>query len=154
VVAQPEPLEIPTFEMPQPVVTEPEPVDLPEMEPMFAHTETVAAPEIEPIWQGQPIPQLTPIEEPSIIEVTEPEPVRFDALRESRHRFVSPEPVIKTASYESTTPLIMAEPNQILTAQPRGGSPHPAAAMRTAVQLAFAFEIASMQWTPPFKMGA
>jgi hypothetical protein len=154
VVAQPEPLEIPTFEMPQPVVTEPEPVVLPEMEPMFAHTETVAAPEIEPIWQGQPIPQLTPVEEPSIIEVAEPEPVRFDALREFSEPFVSPEPVIETAIYESTTPVIMAEPNQILTAQTRGGSPQPAGAMQTAVQLTFAFEIASMQLTPTFKMGA
>ena len=146
--------EIPTFEMPQPVVTEPEPVVLPEMEPMFAHTETIAAPEIEPIWQGQPIPQLTPVEEPSIIEVTEPEPVRFDALRESSEPFVSPEPVIETAIYESTTPVIMAEPNQIPTAQTRGGSPQPAGAMQTAVQLTFAFEIASMQLTPTFKMGA
>jgi tetratricopeptide (TPR) repeat protein len=146
--------EIPTFEMPQPVVTEPEPVILPEFEPMFAHAETIAEPEIEPVGQGQPIPQLTLVEEPSIIEVTEPEPVRFDALRESSEPFVSPEPVIETPIYEPTTPVIMPEPIQIPTAQTRVGSPQPAGAMQTTVQLSFAFEIASMQLTPTFKMGA
>ena len=154
VIVEPEPFEIPRFEMPQPVVPEPEPVVLPEMEPMFAHTETFAAPEIEPIWQGQPIPQLTPVEEPSIIEVTEPEPVRLDALRESSEPFVSPVPVIETPIYEPTIPVIMPEPIQIPTAQTRGGSPQPAGATQTAVQLTFAFEIASMQLTPTFKMGA
>jgi len=153
-IAEPEPFEVPTFEMPQPVVTEPEPVVLPEMEPMFAHTETIAEPEIEPVGQGQPIPQLTPVDEPSIIEVTESEPVRLDALRESSEPFVSPEPVIETPIYEPTTPVIMPEPIQIPTAQTRGGSPQPTGAMQTAVQLTFAFEIASMQLTPTFKMGA
>jgi tetratricopeptide (TPR) repeat protein len=140
VFAEPEPIEIPRFEMPKPMVSEPEPVVLPA--------------EIEPIGQGQPIPQLTPVEEPPIIEVTEPEPVRFDALRESSEPFVSPEPVIETPIYEPTTPVIMPEPIQIPTAQTRSGSPQPAGAMQTAVQLTFAFEIASMQLTPAFKMGA
>ena len=140
VFAEPEPVEIPRFEMPEPLVIEPEPVVLPA--------------EIEPVGQGQPIPQLTPAEEPPIIEVTEPEPVRFDALRESSEPFVSPEPIIETPIYEPTTPVIMPEPIQIPTAQSRGGSPQPAGAMQTAVQLTFAFEIASMQLTPTFKMGA
>ena len=148
-----QPAEIPTFEMPQPVVTEPEPVVMPEPEPIFAQMATVAEPEIEPVGQGQPIPQLTPVEEPSIIEVTEPEPVGFAALRQPSEAFISPEPVIETPIYEPTTPVIMPEPIQIPTAQ-RGGSPQPAGAMQTAVQLTFAFEIASMQLTPTFKMGA
>ncbi|HWY41329.1 MAG TPA: tetratricopeptide repeat protein [Chthoniobacterales bacterium] len=166
-----QPVEIPTFEMPQPVFTEPEPIVMPEPvfsesepipepepiaaaepEPMFAQMTTVSEPEIEPVGQGQPIPQLTPVEEPSIIEVTEPEPAAVEALRQPSEAFVSPEPVIETI-YEPTTPVIMPEPIQIPTAQ-RGGSPQPAGAMQTSVQLSFAFEIASMQLTPTFKMGA
>ena len=171
-VAEPEPVEMPAFEVPEPIVTEPEPVTS-EPEPVFAEPEAIEIPrfempepmvsepepivlpaEIEPIGQGQPIPQLTPVEEPPIIEVTEPEPVRFDALRESSEPFVSPGPVIETPIYEPTTPVIMPEPIQIPTAQTRGGSPQPAGAMQTSVQLTFAFEIASMQLTPTFKMGA
>ena len=163
-----QPAEIPTFEMPQPVVTEPEPImaepepvsvaepepiAMPEPEPLFAQMATVAEPEIEPVGQGQPIPQLTPVEEPSIIEVTEPEPAGFEALRQPIEPFISSEPVIETPIYEPTTPVIMPEPIQIPTAQ-RGGSPQPAGAMQTSVQLTFAFEIASMQLTPTFKMGA
>jgi len=171
------PVDIPTFEMPQPVVTEPEPftlsepepvsvtepepvslaepepVSIPEPEPMFARMPSFVEPETEPVGQGQPIPQLTPVEEPSIIEVTEPEPAGFEALGQTSEPFISPEPVIETPVYEPTTPVIMPEPIQIPTAT-RGGSPQPAGAMQTAVQLTFAFEIASMQLTPSFKMGA
>jgi tetratricopeptide (TPR) repeat protein len=190
-VAEPEwssqPVEIPAFEMPEPLVTEPESVVMPEpmisepepiaepepitaaepeptfdqtpiltepeIAPMFAQIPAVTEPETEPVGQGQPIPQLTPVDEPSIIEVTEPEPAGFEALRQSGEPFISPEPVIETPIYEPTTPVIMPEPIQIPTAQ-RGGSPQPAGAMQTAVQLTFAFEIASMQLTPTFKMGA
>lgn len=170
-----QPVEVPTFEMPEPLVAEPQPVVVepepivaaepepmvaepepvlaPEPAPMFAQMPTMAEPELEPVGQGQPIPQLTPVEEPSIIEITEPEPARFEALRQSNEPFISPEPVIETPIYEPTTPVIMPEPIQIPTAQ-RGGSPQPAGAMQTAVQLTFAFEIASMQLTPTFKMGA
>jgi tetratricopeptide (TPR) repeat protein len=169
-------VEIPTFEIPPPIVaepeptaTDPEPVAMPEPEPFFAQMASMpepqvqepvssqmgafVEPELEPIGQGQPIPQLTPIEEPSIIEVTEPGPAAFEALRQTSEPFISPEPVIQTPIYEPTTPVIMPEPIQIPTAQ-RGGSPQPAGAMQTAVQLTFAFEIASMQLTPTFKMGA
>jgi hypothetical protein len=63
------------------------------------------------------------------------------------------------AIVQPTTPEIMPEPIQIPTAPvirtpSAGGSPQPASAMQTAVQLTFAFEIASMQLTPTFKMGA
>ena len=166
-------VEMPTFEMPQPIVTEPEPimaepepvfatepesiamaepepVAMSEPEPLFAQISSVVEPEIEPVGQGQPIPQLTPVEEPSIIEVTEPEPAGFEALGQPSEPFIS---VIETPIYEPTTPVIMPEPIQIPTAQ-RGGSPQPAGAMQTSVQLSFAFEIASMQLTPTFKMGA
>jgi tetratricopeptide (TPR) repeat protein len=129
---------------PEPIVAEPE---------SFVQPESFIQPESEPVGQGQPIPQLTPVEEPSIIEVTESEPAGFEALRQSSEPFISPEPVIETPIYEPTTPVIMPEPIQIPTAQ-RGGSPQPAGAMQTAVQLTFAFEIASMQLTPTFKMGA
>ena len=60
---------------------------------------------------------------------------------------------------QPTIPEIMPEPIQIPTAPvirtpSAGGSPQPASAMQTAVQLTFSFEIASMQLTPTFKMGA
>ena len=184
-IAEPEwvsqPVEIPSIEMPEPLMAEPEPVIaepepepvvaaepelepaftpepepafMREPEPVFSKLAAVVEPEIEPVGQGQPIPQLTPVEEPSIIEVTEPEPAAFQAFRPSSESFISsPEPVIETPIYEPTTPVIMPEPIQIPTAQ-RGGSPQPAGAMQTAVQLTFAFEIASMQLTPSFKMGA
>ncbi|HEV3244245.1 MAG TPA: tetratricopeptide repeat protein [Chthoniobacterales bacterium] len=160
--------ELPEMEIPQRVVTPAEEITVPEIQPVFAEAatiaepeiqpvfarvETVAEPETEPVGQGQPIPQLTPVEEPSIIEVvTEPEPAGFDALRQPSEPSV--EPVFESPIYEPTTPVNMPEPIQIPTAPAmRGGAPQ-AGAMQTAVQLSFAFEIASMQLTPTFKMGA
>jgi tetratricopeptide (TPR) repeat protein len=164
----PEP-ELPAVEIPQPVVTQVEEITVPEIQPVFAEAatiaepeiqpvfaqaEAVAEPEIEPVGQGQPIPQLTPVEEPSIIEVTEPEPAGFDALRRPSEPPIAPEPVFESRIYEPTTPVNMPEPIQIPTAPAmRGGAPQ-AGAMQTSVQLSFAFEIASMQLTPTFKMGA
>src|SRR5256714_2804238 len=155
------PVEIPEavvapVEMPEPVVpavgeiTVPE-ISVPEIaEPVFAQAATpVFEAEIEPVGQGQPIPQLTHVEEPSIIEVTEPEPAVVEAFRPSDPII---EPVIESI-HEPTSPVTMPEPVQIPTAQMRGGAPA-AGAMQTAVQLTFAFEIASMQLTPTFKMGA
>jgi tetratricopeptide (TPR) repeat protein len=134
-------------------IAEPATIVEPEIEPVFAQPEAVAESEIEPVGQGQPIPQLTPVEEPSIIEVvTEPEPAGFDAFRQPSEPSV--EPVFESPIYEPTTPVNMPEPIQIPTAPAmRGGAPQ-AGAMQTAVQLSFAFEIASMQLTPTFKMGA
>jgi tetratricopeptide (TPR) repeat protein len=167
-VAQPEWFapqpELPRVEMPEPVVAEPEEITIPEVEPtseiepvsepIFAQAEAIAEPEFEPVGQGQPIPQLTPVEEPSIIEVTEPEPAGFDALRRPSEPLIAPEPVFESRIHEPTTPVNMPEPIQIPTAPAtRGGAPQ-AGAMQTAVQLTFAFEIASMQLTPTFKMGA
>jgi len=160
--------ELPEMEIPQPVVTQAEEITIPEIQPVFAEAATITKPEIEPVFaqpeaiadleiepvgQGQPIPQLTPVEEPSIIEVvTEPEPAGFDALRQPSEPSV--EPVFESPIYEPTTPVNMPEPIQIPTAPAmRGGAPQ-AGAMQTAVQLSFAFEIASMQLTPTFKMGA
>ena len=150
VVAPVEEITVPEI---QPVVAEAATIAEPEIQPVFARVETVAEPEIEPVGQGQPIPQLTPVEEPSIIEVvTEPEPAGFDALRQPSEPSV--EPVFESPIYEPTTPVNMPEPIQIPTAPAmRGGAPQ-AGAMQTAVQLSFAFEIASMQLTPTFKMGA
>jgi len=148
----PEPESLPV-EIPQSVAAQPEEITVPEIEPVFADAATIAEPEVEPVSQGQPIPQLTPVEEPSIIEVTEPEPAGFDALRQPSEP--SFEPVFESRIYEPTTPVNMPEPIQIPTASAgRGGMPQPAGAMQTAVQLTFAFEIASMQLTPTFKMGA
>ena len=152
----PEPLVAPV-EMPEPVVPTVEEITVPEIsvpeiaEPVFARVTPVLEPEIEPVGQGQPIPQLTPVEEPSIIEVTEPEPAPVEAFRHPSEPII--EPVVESPIYEPTTPVTMPEPVQIPTAPMRGGAPA-AGAMQTAVQLTFAFEIASMQLTPTFKMGA
>ena len=151
VISQPEPM----IAEPEPMIPEPEMITIPEIapvEPVFAQAAIVSEPEIEPIGQGQPIPQLTPVEEPSIIEVTEPEPAVIEALRQPSEPII--EPVFESKIYEPTTPVTMPEPAQIPTAPAmRGGAPV-AGAMQTAVQLTFAFEIASMQLTPTFKMGA
>src|SRR5260370_30360701 len=109
--------------------------------------------EIEAVGQGQPIPQLTVVEEPSIIEFNEPEPAGFDALRRPSEPSIAPEPVFESGIYEPNTPVNMPEPIQIPTAPARGSAPQ-AGAMQTAVQLSFAFEIASMQLTPTFTMVA
>src|SRR5205814_6167713 len=156
-IAQPEWVasepELPPIEIPQSVAVQPEEITVPEIEPVFAQAATIAEPEIEPVGQGQPIPQLTPVEEPSIIEVTEPEPAGFDAIRQPSEPSV--EPVFDSRIYEPNTPVNMPEPIQIPTAPAgRGGMPQPSGAMQTSVQLTFAFEIASMQLTPAFKMGA
>src|SRR5207302_3895523 len=78
----PEP-ELPAVDIPQPIVTQAEEITVPEIEPVFPEAATIAEPEIEPVFaeaegiiepeiepvgQGQPIPQLTPVEEPSIVE--------------------------------------------------------------------------------------
>ena len=151
-IAEPEPIFAEPELIEPEAVIEPEPVAVPEPEPVFSEMAAVTESEIEPVGQGQPIPELTPVEEPSIIEVTEPEPAIVEALRQPSEPLISP--VIESPVYEPTTPVIMPEPIQIPTAPARGGAPQPAGAMQTAVQLTFAFEIASMQLTPTFKMGA
>src|SRR5207244_12871324 len=139
-VEVPEPVATPVEEITvpeiQPVFAEAATVAEPEIEPFFAQAATVAEPEIEPVGQGQPIPQLTPVEEPSIIEVTEPEPARFEAFRQPSEPTVSPEPVFESRIYEPTIPVTMPEPVQIPTAPAgRGGMPQPAGAMQTADSL-------------------
>ncbi len=135
-------------------------------EPPFAEHAPAVEPEIEPepIGQGQPIPQLTPVmsSEPYTAEtITEPktEPIEVGELRQIteppiERPTVFTEPVIS----QPTTFAIMPETIQTPTASvvrtsAPGGAPQPGS-MQTAVQLTFAFEIASMQLTPTFKMGA
>jgi tetratricopeptide (TPR) repeat protein len=172
--------ESPMVETPQPVFARTEEFAMPEIEPVVAHTddptileiesvvaeaapalaepepivEPISTPafeqEFEPIGQGQPIPQLTPVEEPSIIEVTEPEPAVAEAFRQPSEPNI--EPVFESIQ-EKTIPVTMLEPVQIPTTQPMGGSAPGAGAMQNAVQVTFAFEISSMQLTPAFKMG-
>ena len=112
--------------------------------------------EIEPIAQGQPIPQLTPMLEgepyaPEIIE-SKPEPVEQEAFS---HIVEAPFFAQEAESLISQplTSVTMPEPIQTPTPVIRTSAPQPGS-MQTAVQLTFAFEIASMQLTPTFKMGA
>ena len=84
---------------------------------------------------------------------------RGESLIETQHPVPSGIVVSEPSIIQPTTPEIMPEPIQIPTApvirtSSPGGSPQPASAMQTAVQLTFSFEIASMQLTPTFKMGA
>jgi tetratricopeptide (TPR) repeat protein len=143
------PQETAEWPAPMPVVPEVAPVEIAPIEiapPVFAQSPPVVEPDIEPIGQGQPIPYQTPISPEPRIEITRPEP-------EPRPMFVSRQPVS-----QPTIIATMPEPIQIPTAPlvrtPAAGAPQPAGAMQTAVQLSFAFEIASMQLTPAFKMGA
>ena len=153
-------------------IAEPEPVAPPVVP---------AEEEFEPVAQGQPVPyQLSAA---AIDEAAISEPVETELAREEIPAEVSSERPIEglgdlrspTADIPSIVPpvystehsilqptipdIIMPEPIQIPTAPVSrtptgGGSPPPASAMQTAVQLTFSFEIASMQLTPTFKMGA
>ena len=173
----------PVIAMAEPAaIVEPEPIAIqPEAEPVFAQAEAMDAPEFEPIGQGQPIPQLTPVEEASMIDVTEPEPAGFSEFRPVSEPPFVPEPaIIETPVSELTTPVNMPEPIHEQWAEPAAPEMRPpvewaapvaempvsdvaepaaiveptAGAVQTAVHLTFAFEIASMQLTPTFKMGA
>jgi hypothetical protein len=84
---------------------------------------------------------------------------RIESLIETPYSSPSGIVVNEPSILQPTTHEIMPEPIQIPTApvirtSSAGGSPQPASAMQTAVQLTFSFEIASMQLTPTFKMGA
>ena len=173
----------PVIAMAEPAaIVEPEPIAVqPEAELVFAQAEAMDAPEFEPIGQGQPIPQLTPVEEASMIDVTEPEPAGFSEFRPVSEPPFVPEPaIIETPVSELTTPVNMPEPIHEQWAEPAAPEMRPpvewaapvaempvsdvaepgaiveptAGAVQTAVHLTFAFEIASMQLTPTFKMGA
>ncbi len=149
--------------MPEPMMTEPAPMASEFVQPVFTEAalsaESLVEPEIAPFAQGQPIPQLTPVLEsepyaPELIEST-PEPVAFTEVPQIETPSFAPEP--EPLIYQPITSVIMPEPIQtptpvIRTSSP-GGAPQPGS-MQTAVQLTFAFEIASMQLTPTFKMGA
>jgi len=173
----------PVIAMAEPAaIVEPEPIAVqPEAELVFAQAEAMDAPEFEPIGQGQPIPQLTPVEEASMIDVTEPEPAGFSEFRPVSEPPFVPEPaIIEIPVSELTTPVNMPEPIHEQWAEPAAPEMRPpvewaapvaeipvsdvaepaaiveptAGAVQTAVHLTFAFEIASMQLTPTFKMGA
>jgi hypothetical protein len=110
--------------------------------------EPVIQPEPGPIPQGQPIPYQ--------ISVSGAEPATTETVDTPAF---SPE-IFPEPSVAQTIPSVtMPEPTQIPTAPvvrtpATTGTPQPAGAMHTAVQLTFSFEIASMQLTPTFKMGA
>jgi tetratricopeptide (TPR) repeat protein len=147
----------------EPTVAEPAFVAPEYAEPVFARAEEVAEPQAEPIGQGQPIPQLTPVigSEPYTPEtVIEPEPQlagngEFGSIVEPPsfdQQAVFTEPVIS----QPITPVTMPEPIHTPTGPVvrTPSSAQQSGSMQTAVQLTFAFEIASMQLTPTFKMGA
>lgn len=107
-------------------------------------------PEFEPVTQGQPIPYQVPADIPEpIAEISRPEPEPVFASK-----VISTEPSVQ----QPTTPATMPEPTQtppVIRTAPSAGAAMPAAGtMQTAVQLTFSCEIASLQLTPAFKMGA
>jgi hypothetical protein len=103
---------------------------------------------------GEDISPTWPTEVASVAAMSEIEALGQPETPSFEPEFVSTEPSV----LQSTKPEIMPEPTQIQTAQVRtpatAGSPQPASAMHTSVQLSFSFDIASMQLTPTFKMGA
>ena len=173
----------PNGELPEAVVEEheltSEPSDVTPSEPMpVSEFEPVA--QGQPVPYQMPVSMIdTPVEESIPTEIARPhfaepvEPAAFMAHSAPAEVSPVPEPIIETPYsgpsgiivsepliVQPTTPEIMPEPVQIPTApvirtsSSVGGSPQPASAMQTAVQLTFSFEIASMQLTPTFKMGA
>jgi len=162
VAATPEMPEPAEWTTPAPIAVEAPTADV--VEPVFAHASPIVEPEIEPVGQGQPIPQLTPVvsSEPFTPEIREPEPQAAEVGQPHQTLETlssSLQPVSTKASIsQPTTPVTMPEPSQIPTTpivrtSASSGAPQPGA-MQTTVQLTFAFEIASMQLTPAFKMGA
>ncbi len=164
-----EPEAFPVVEEPHTAPIAEEAPSLDVAEPVFAHAASIAEPEVEseaePIGQGQPIPQLTPVigsepYTPEIVTEPEPQPAAFGEFGS----IIEPPPFEQSAVFtepfisQPITPATMPEPTQTPTApvvrtSAPGGAPQ-SGSMQTAVQLTFAFEIASMQLTPTFKMGA
>jgi Flp pilus assembly protein TadD len=176
VASEIEPIIAPEVEPVESVASEIEPIIAPEMGPM----ESLAS-EMEPIGQGQPIPYQMPVAamDSPVAEVRPPASVEnalswpkevatgaimreIEALRQPETPSFAPEFLSTEPSFlQSTTTEIMPEPTQMQTAPApvirtpaTGGTPQPASAMQTSVQLSFSFDIASMQLTPTFKMGA
>jgi tetratricopeptide (TPR) repeat protein len=123
-------------------------IDSPEVE---TPVDDVTAPEVA----AEMIEPASTVEDTPVVEVTASHEPVIEPSYFTPSGTVSTEPSI----LQPTTPEIMPEQIQIPTAPvirtpSAGGSPQPASAMQTAVQLTFSFEIASMQLTPTFKMGA
>ena len=175
-LAAEEPITATAFEMP----VAREEISEPSMEPMVAPQLPAAVEaEFEPIGQGQPVPYEMPVfeqEAPAAevaaepMEILSPVSTAFAAasgmseigsLREPVEAPLFIPPVVSTepSDLQSTIPDTMPEQTQtqnapVIRTPATGGTPQPASAMHTAVQLTFSFEIASMQLTPTFKMGA
>ena len=170
IVSEPEPIAEPMVPEAELTATEPEPTAT-EPEPMV--------PEDEPIGQGQPIPYQMPVAamESALADMPPAAPEKngstgapevargasmseIETLRQPETPSYAPKFVVNEPSFlQTTTRQIMPEPTQMQTAPvirtpATGATPQPASAMLTAVQLSFAFDIASMQLTPTFKMGA
>jgi hypothetical protein len=115
--------------------------------------EPVVAPEIEPIRQEQPIPNQTLVSamEPSIVEAINDTPSHFPSA--TANESVSPQ--VTTAPTMPEHIEMTEVPTAPLMKTPTAEhESRPASSMHTAVQLTFSLEIASMQLTPAFKVGA
>jgi tetratricopeptide (TPR) repeat protein len=107
---------------------------------------------VEPVSLEQPVPDQT-----VSTEISTPMLARAVTFPSDPPRAASAEPVFP----QTTTPAIMPETTQTPTAPvtkapapPMAKPQQPPAAMQTSVQLTFSFEIAAMQLTSSFKMGA
>jgi tetratricopeptide (TPR) repeat protein len=127
-------------------------IDTPEEEEVSAETAAAVA-------AASAVPDTVELDE-TVTDMPVPEVLdRGESIIETPLSVPSGIVVSEPSIIQPTTPEIMPEPIQIPTApvirtSSAGGSPQPASAMQTAVQLTFSFEIASMQLTPTFKMGA
>jgi len=149
-----------------------------EVEEHISTQEWSPKPEPEPIEQGQPVPYQTAVtaeepaeigapEEPEITTVAEiagvgPAIAGIGALPEApeipasdEEHFVSQPTTIETMPETLQTPTAPVIRTSGAPTQPAHAAPAPqAAAGGTAVQITLSCEIASMQLTPTFKMGA
>ena len=115
--------------------------------------EPVAASEIEPIRQEQPIPHQTPVSamEPSIVEAINDTPSHFPSA--TANESVSPQ-VTTAPTMPEHIEMTEVPTAPLMKTQTAEHESRPASSMHTAVQLTFSLEIASMQLTPAFKVGA
>ncbi|PYM02885.1 MAG: hypothetical protein DMF19_01350 [Verrucomicrobia bacterium] len=150
-----------------------------EIEEQISTQEWSPEPEPEPVEQGQPVPYQTVVtaeepaeiaahEEPEITTVAEiagvgraiagigalPEAPEIPTASNEEH-FVSQPTTIETMPETLQTPTAPVIRTSGAPTQPAHAAPAPqAAAGGTAVQITLSCEIASMQLTPTFKMGA
>ena len=105
---------------------------------------------IEPMEQGQPVPDEMPV---TAVQSSPVEPTNQSASDSPSD--ISTEPVFPQTTKPATMPETTQIPTTPVAKTPALAmiKPQPAGTTQTSVQLTFSFEIAALQLTPTFKMG-